>query len=49
VFANRLGGVDIGWLVGGCAAAAAYLIASARFSAADEAAANESSARALGH
>jgi nucleobase:cation symporter-1, NCS1 family len=48
VFASRLGGVDIGWLVGGCAAAIAYLIASARFSAADEAAANESSARALG-
>jgi nucleobase:cation symporter-1, NCS1 family len=49
VLANRLGGVDIGWLVGGCAAAVTYLIASARFSAADEAAANESSARALGH
>jgi purine-cytosine permease-like protein len=36
VLAARLGGVDIGWLVGGCVAAVAYLLTSAQFSAADE-------------
>ena len=39
VLAARLGGVDIGWLVGGVIAALAYLFASVRFAAADEAAA----------
>ena len=48
VLAAHLDGVDVGWLVGGCAAAAAYLIASVRFSTAAEVAAIESSARALG-
>jgi nucleobase:cation symporter-1, NCS1 family len=47
VLATRLGGVDIGWLVGGCVAAIAYLFASTRFSAADELAAIQGSARAL--
>ena len=47
VVASRLGGVDIGWLVGGCVAAGTYLLASARFSAADEFAAIQASARAL--
>ena len=47
VVASRLGGVDIGWLVGGCVAASTYLLASARFSAADEFAAIQASARAL--
>jgi purine-cytosine permease-like protein len=47
VLATRLGGVDIGWLVGGCVAAVAYLFASARFSAADEFAAIQASAQAL--
>jgi purine-cytosine permease-like protein len=48
VVATRLGGVDIGWLVGGCVAAIAYLLANARFSAADELGAIQASARALG-
>jgi nucleobase:cation symporter-1, NCS1 family len=47
VVATHLGGVDIGWLVGGCVAAIAYLLASTRFSAADEFAAIQASARAL--
>jgi nucleobase:cation symporter-1, NCS1 family len=47
VVATRLGGVDIGWLVGGCVAASAYLLASTRFSAADESAAIQASVRAL--
>jgi NCS1 family nucleobase:cation symporter-1 len=47
VVATRLGGVDIGWLVGGCVAAIAYLLASTRFSAADEFAAIQASAQAL--
>ena len=47
VVATRLGGVDIGWLVGGCVAASAYLLASTRFSSADEFAAIQASARAL--
>jgi purine-cytosine permease-like protein len=48
VVATRLGGVDIGWLVGGCVAAIAYLLANARFSAANELGAIQASARALG-
>jgi purine-cytosine permease-like protein len=39
VLAARLGGVDVGWLVGGVVAALAYLFVSARFTAADDAAA----------
>jgi purine-cytosine permease-like protein len=48
VLASRLGGVDIGWLVGGCVAAVAYVLASTGFCAADELAAVRESARALG-
>lgn len=47
VLATRLGGVDIGWLVSGVIAALAYLCASVRFTASDEAAAIAARSRAL--
>jgi NCS1 family nucleobase:cation symporter-1 len=45
--AARLGGVDVGWLVGLIAAAIAYLLVSARYRLADEAAAVSASAAVL--
>jgi nucleobase:cation symporter-1, NCS1 family len=46
VLAMRLDGVDIGWLVGGVISALAYLFASMRFAATDEAAAIAARVRA---